>query len=76
VTGDAFSARAREIYAAYREWTEKSGEKIVASNREFSARLIARGYNKQHTERGDVYEGLGLRDAEGKSEKVLLRSSL
>jgi putative DNA primase/helicase len=64
VTGNGFSARARAIYAEYQQWVERSGEKITASNREFSLRLVARGFLKRHTEKGDVYDGLGLR-AEG-----------
>jgi hypothetical protein len=39
---------------------EKSGGRIIASSREFSARLIARSFNKQHKERRWVYEGIGL----------------
>jgi putative DNA primase/helicase len=62
VVGDSVRARAGEIYAAYKEWTEKSGERILASAREFSGRLISRGFRKQHTQRGEVYYGLGMRD--------------
>jgi putative DNA primase/helicase len=61
VTGDGFSARARDIYSAYRQWTERSGEKIIASDREFSARLIGRGYKRREDTRGRYYEGIGLR---------------
>jgi putative DNA primase/helicase len=61
VTGDGSSARAGAIYSAYRQWTEQSGERIVASDREFSARLIARGYQRKETNRGRCYEGIGLR---------------
>ena len=61
VTGDGFSAKAAAIYAAYRQWAETSGERIVASDREFSARLISRGYQKKESNRGRHYEGLGLR---------------
>jgi putative DNA primase/helicase len=60
VVGDAFSARAREIYTAYKQWAERSGEKVAASDREFSARLISRGFKKKHKERGWIYEGIGL----------------
>ena len=61
VVGNAFSARASYIYSAYRQWTEKSGEKIVASDREFSARLISRNYQKRDTNIGHRYDGIGLR---------------
>jgi putative DNA primase/helicase len=63
VIGDTFGARARDIYGSYKQWAETSGEKIIASDREFSTRLIARGFSKKHTERGWRYEGIGLREA-------------
>jgi putative DNA primase/helicase len=61
VTGDAFSARAKAIYSAYRHWAETSGEKAIASDREFSARLISDGYEREEDKRGRYYEGIGLR---------------
>jgi putative DNA primase/helicase len=61
VTGDGLSARAADIYSAYRQWAEKSGERIVASDREFSARLISRGHQRKEDKRGRHYEAIGLR---------------
>jgi putative DNA primase/helicase len=64
VKGDAFSGKAKQLYEAYRKWAETSGEKVIASNKDFAPRLVARGHNRKHTDKGEVYEGIGLR-AEG-----------
>jgi len=61
VTGDGFSARAGQLYAAYRGWTEKSGEKVTAADREFSERLMKRGFVRKPDEKGRRYEGIGLK---------------
>jgi putative DNA primase/helicase len=63
VIGDAFRARAGAFYSAYRDWAERSGENIIASDREFSARLISRGYERKEDNRGRYYAGIGLRVA-------------
>jgi putative DNA primase/helicase len=60
-TGNGFSARAGAFYSAYRQWAERSGEKITASDREFSNRLISRGYQKDEDNKGRYYIGIGLR---------------
>jgi putative DNA primase/helicase len=59
--GNQFTAKASAIYAAYREWSEENGEQVTASNQDFSQRLIQSGYAKRHTERGEKYDGIGLR---------------
>jgi putative DNA primase/helicase len=61
VIGNAFSAQASTIYAAYRQWAEKSGEEAIASDKEFSARLISRGFHRKKANQGrHYYEGIGL----------------
>jgi putative DNA primase/helicase len=69
VIGSVFTAKGRMIYDDYQVWIKRSGEKTGVSNHEFSARLIAKGFHKKHTERGEVYEGIGLRteSTEGES---------
>jgi putative DNA primase/helicase len=61
VLGEAFQARAAVTYRAYRQWAERSGEKNVASDRQFSQRLIARGHERGEDNRGRFYRGIGLR---------------
>jgi phage/plasmid-associated DNA primase len=61
VTGDNFRARAGTFYSAYRDWVERSGERTVASDREFSAGLITRGYKREEDNKGRYYAGIGLR---------------
>jgi putative DNA primase/helicase len=61
VTSNAFRARAGAFYSAYRDWAERSGENIIASDREFSARLIGRGYERKEDNKGRCYLGIALR---------------
>jgi putative DNA primase/helicase len=68
VTGDAFRARAGAFYSAYHDWAERSGESFIASDREFSARLIGRGYERKEDSRGRYYLGIGLATEKPKSE--------
>jgi putative DNA primase/helicase len=68
VIGTAFRARAGTFYSAYRDWAERSGERIVASDREFSGRLISRGYERKEDSKGRYYAGIGLRAEPPKSE--------
>lgn len=62
VVGDCVSARAGQFYAAYKRWVEASGEKVVASDREFSARMVARGFAKKDDKKGRYYDGVGIRE--------------
>lgn len=64
INGDAFRAKAKQLYEAYRKWADTSGEKVIAPNKDFAPRLVARGYKRKHTDKGEVYEGIGLK-AEG-----------
>jgi len=52
-------ARAGELYAAYREWCEKNGEKPV-SQRNFGSRLQERGLKSARTRRYRMWEGIGI----------------
>jgi putative DNA primase/helicase len=64
VTGDGFSSLSSALYASYKQWVERTGERLTVSQREFSNRLIRLGFQKHHTERGERFEHIGLR-AEG-----------
>jgi phage/plasmid-associated DNA primase len=68
VIGDGFTAKGGMIYDAYQGWIKRSGEKTAVTNHEFSARLIAKGWRKKHMTRGEVYEGIRLRDESTESE--------
>jgi putative DNA primase/helicase len=63
-TGDGFQARARAIYAAYRQWAEKGGEKNIATDKQFSQRLIGRNYRRDEDNRGRYYRGIGLKETD------------
>lgn len=60
---DDFEEAARPLYAMYHHWADRSGERFTASIREFSNRLIQLGYPRRHTESGEVYQGLRLKES-------------
>jgi putative DNA primase/helicase len=53
--------RARQLYAAYREWSEKVGERPMTETR-FGLRLSETGIVKQRKEDGIFYLGIALLD--------------
>ena len=44
--------------SAYRQWAERSGEKIIPSDREFSSRLISRKYERKEDKRAVITQVL------------------
>ena len=62
VIGDAFQVLNSKLYAEYRHWAETGGEHAV-TGKAFGVKLSDL-FEKKHTNRGDVYRGIGLRDGE------------
>ncbi len=52
-------AMAGELYGRYRTWTESQGEKPLSAPR-FKARMEARGFKSRATNKGHVWDGIGL----------------
>jgi putative DNA primase/helicase len=48
------------LYSAYQQWATASGEKRLLNTRAFSAKVIDRGIQKAHTNRGEEYRGVKL----------------
>ncbi|MBN1975953.1 MAG: DNA primase [Anaerolineae bacterium] len=59
VIDDKAQAGASELYLAYSEWCEGNGERAVSGTR-FGRQLAERGFDKERTNRGNVYYGVGL----------------
>lgn len=55
----AASARASELYTAYKQWCDTSGEH-PQSQRRFGSALTERGFQRIHKERGWVWYGVGM----------------
>jgi putative DNA primase/helicase len=55
--------QARDLYLGYRDWAQESGERVEAE-RNFSDRMAERGFAKDETRRGRIYNGIGLRRKE------------
>ena len=51
--GDGFRRRARDLYAAYREWAERAGEAHLFEAA-FCLRMVTDGFKREHTARGNV----------------------
>jgi putative DNA primase/helicase len=59
--GASLTVRSSEIYSAYRKWAESGGEHPM-SQKSFSSRMKNRpGVESDHTERGTVFGGIGMR---------------
>ena len=56
-----YKVRARVLYTAYREWTEKAGEHPMSETR-FGRRLTEEGIPKKPFSDGTYYQGICLRD--------------
>ena len=52
-------SRAMKLYEAYRTWCENTGEKPV-SERKLGLELRERGFCKRHSNKGSVWQGIGL----------------
>lgn len=63
IKGDFAQSKARPLYSAYKRWAEETGEHPTTETA-FALRVMERGYAKQHTEHGAVYQGIGLRASE------------
>ena len=55
VLGDGLSARARPLYMEFCKWAE--GTRVM-SETAFGRRMVEKGFQKQHTDRGNLYLGL------------------
>ncbi len=64
IVGEYATAKARELYAAYRRWSEGSGEEPVTET-SFGRRITERGFAKRHTSQGKQYQGVGLQIERG-----------
>ena len=60
VTAPGTSVSKSELYQAYKEWTEKSGEHH-RSQRDLSQRLQEKGFNGDRNHNGHFWCGVGLR---------------
>ncbi len=60
VTGEHKQVKARQLYEAYRQWTDDVGERAV-SEVLFANRMADQGPGKRHTEGGALYTGVGLK---------------
>jgi putative DNA primase/helicase len=54
-------AKAKDLYQAYLEWCEETGEKAL-TQRKVGMALTERGFQKEKTRSGIVYTGIGLLD--------------
>jgi putative DNA primase/helicase len=66
--GPSRTVGSSEIYAVYRKWADSGGEHPM-SQKSFSSRMKNRkGIESQHTERGTVFAGIGLRKVGASSD--------
>lgn len=59
ITGDCAQAKARQLYQAYKEWAEETGERPL-SETAFGRRIVE-DFPKVHTESGAIYSGIGVK---------------
>lgn len=62
-TSEGESGRASELYASYRAWCEKGGER-AATQKRFSERLAGLGFEKIRDRRGAFYVGISIEASE------------
>ncbi|HXJ38426.1 MAG TPA: phage/plasmid primase, P4 family [Bryobacteraceae bacterium] len=60
VTGEGFRVFAAALYSDYKQWAESGGEKLITGTA--FGRKMADRYQKKEESRGNVYQGIGLRD--------------
>jgi putative DNA primase/helicase len=65
IIGDSARAKGRDLFTKYRKWSDEAGEPS-ATETAFGRKLHERGYLKKHTDRGAVYDGIGLRPDENR----------
>jgi putative DNA primase/helicase len=58
VLADKYQTRAANLYSAYRAWATEVGEQILTATA--FGRRVSERFEKQHTEWGAVYHGVGL----------------
>jgi len=58
VRGESFQVKARKLYESYRKWAEQSGEETLTETW-FGTRMGTL-FQKDHTETGTFYYGIGL----------------
>jgi putative DNA primase/helicase len=68
VIGEAFRVRTSQLYSAYHEWCQKSGEKHTTPSAAFRDKIENRNFQVKHTNSGDVYLTIGLRATTGGDE--------
>jgi putative DNA primase/helicase len=59
IVGEFASKKARVLYSAYKKWASDAGEEQITETA-FGRRLAERGFTKRKTERGVIYDGIGL----------------
>ncbi len=59
VIGPSYKVRSKDLFAAYREFCNQSGEKSVLGRRQFGESLTKRGLAR-YTSNGAWYRGIGL----------------
>jgi putative DNA primase/helicase len=59
ITAPNAQVRARTLYDAYKQWAEGSGERVETEKR-FSGRMQEQGFEKERTDTGVSYLGMGL----------------
>jgi putative DNA primase/helicase len=57
--GPEYKVRSRDLYNAYKAWSESNGEQAELSQHAFGSALLAKGY-ESHRSNGIWYRGLGL----------------
>ena len=64
VRGESLRTAASRLYDRYKAWAEDSREKEVMTSTAFGVKMRERGYEKDSTNRGNVYLGIGVRAAQ------------
>jgi putative DNA primase/helicase len=59
--GSQYQTNATDLFSAFKTWAEDSNERQL-TKRDFSTQLDAKGYKKKHTNKGDVWQEIGLKD--------------
>jgi putative DNA primase/helicase len=59
IVGNAYDAPTNDLYRAYSEWAQQSGEYVISKNA-FGRRMTDRGFKLEHARSGDRRIGVGL----------------
>ncbi|MBY0372416.1 MAG: hypothetical protein K2Q23_00385, partial [Bryobacteraceae bacterium] len=65
---DGGTCRARDLYEAYRSWSQAAGESPIAEMH-FARRMMDRGFEKRHSKAGKVYVGISLSQPDSEPER-------